>query len=132
MLEQKNRNGLKAELLAELRANELGYMVSRPVTGNCRYDMIIDNGTEMKRIQVKHCAVLDTTDTIKVSFRTNSKHKKEYSCDEIDAVVVYVAPVDRLCYLPIELVEGRHYINLRMSHSARKHRDAHYCEDYYW
>lgn len=133
--DEKTRNGMLAQMYAEQRATELGYMVSRPATECCRYDMIIDNGTDLKRIQVKYCNIFDgkTGNAVKLLLgRGNRKRLESYSSDEVDAVVVYVAPIKRLCYLPIELVEGKRNIRLHINRRGRKRRDSHYCDEFYW
>ena len=51
MVSEQAKKGIIAQLKAELRANELGFIVSKPTTENCRYDMIIDDGKKLNRIQ---------------------------------------------------------------------------------
>ena len=56
MVAEQAKKGIIAQLKAELRANELGFIVSKPTTENCRYDMIIDDGKKLNRIQIKYCS----------------------------------------------------------------------------
>ena len=42
-----------------LKCLEQGYLVSKPLFDNARYDFILDTGTKLLRIQVKTSAWLD-------------------------------------------------------------------------
>lgn len=48
-----NVKGQLAIIKAELRALELGYVPSKPIF-NSRYDLVIDDYTSLKRVQVKY------------------------------------------------------------------------------
>lgn len=138
MVNEQAQKGITAQLKAELRANELGYVVSKPTTDSCRYDMIIDDGKSLKRVQVKYCAHSEEESVGSVSlnlrkYYLNGKQRTSYTKDEIDAVVVYVAPIDKLCYLPIEVVDGKQSITLRYEKPKNNQKaKVLECADYYW
>lgn len=138
MISKVTQKGIEAQLRAELRANELGYIVSKPTTECCRYDMIIDDGMSLKRIQVKYCdhAPADADGSVHVEFRKCSNNGKERPCyteKEVDAVVVFVAPIKRFCYIPIDVVANKTSINLRYQSPKNGQRAGVYmCKDYYW
>lgn len=45
--------GSEAELLVALVATQQGFRVSTPITHNSEYDLVIDSGDKLNRIQVK-------------------------------------------------------------------------------
>ena len=138
MVNEQTQKGIIAQLKAELRANELGYIVSKPTTDSCRYDMIIDDGCTLKRIQVKYCAhsAEESEGSVAVNLRKyylNGKQRPFYSRNEIDAIVVYVAPIDKLCYLPIEVVDGKQTVTLRYEKPKNNQKaKVIECSDYFW
>lgn len=138
MLSNVTLKGLEAQLKAELRANELGYIVSKPTTECCRYDMIIDDGNSLKKIQVKYCDYIQNTSNGAVQLHLSKKsingvERPYYTKDEVDAIVVYIKPIDKLCYLPIDIIENKKYISLRYKDSKNNQKKGIYnCSDYFW
>lgn len=61
-----NDNAIKGAIAfskAEIRALSKGYIVSKPSTDCCRYDMIIDDGVDLIRIQVKYAGGKNSNST---------------------------------------------------------------------
>ena len=83
---------------------ELGFTVSVP-QNPCRYDFILDTGTELLKIQVKTCNT--TRQEGAITFSTNSSHfingkhvHTNYKNDNIDYFCTYY---EEECYLiPVE------------------------------
>lgn len=138
MLSDVTRKGIEAQIKVELRANELGYIVSKPTTECCRYDLILDDGDKLKRVQVKYCgqAAKGVDGSVHLDLRkfsSNEKVRPYYTKNEIDALIVYVAPIDRLCYIPIEVVAKKSTINLRyMNPKNGQWAGVTLCDDYLW
>ena len=89
-----------------LKCLEQGYLVSKPLFDNARYDFILDTGTKLLRIQVKTSAWLDEEHTV-FSFNGYSQHsvgfgnkRMKYTNKEIDYLmkekndVFYLYPAD--------------------------------------
>lgn len=138
MISSITSKGIEAQLKAELRANELGYIVSKPTTDCCRYDMILDDGKKLKRIQVKYCDRKQSgaNGSIALSLRKFSLNKKErpyYTKDEIDAIIVYVKPIEKLCYLDIDIIEKKSSITLRYELPKNNQgKNIYLVDDYLW
>lgn len=138
MLSDVTSKGIKAQLKAELRANELGYIVSKPTTECCRYDMIIDTECGLKRVQIKYCDCKASESSGAVELRlkkvsSNKKEKPYYTQDEIDALVVYVKPIEKLCYFPIDVIAGKKSITLRYEASKNNQTAGTFdCLKYIW
>ena len=115
-----NRKGAIAEMKIATAAIELGIPVLRPMTEHGRYDLGFELGDRILRVQCKWGALDREAAVIKVNLQT-CRHTPSgyvygsYSADEIDAVAVYCADLDRCYLLPISLVAGRRSIFLRLS-----------------
>lgn len=141
MIHYTTQSGLLAQYKAEMRAIELGYMVSKPVTECCRYDMIIDDGKHLLRAQVKYCTYKSSSSSgsyqvslEKVSSVGSSKKKLPcYTSDEIDCLIVYLGEVDKLCYIPISVINGKNSITLRVDEPKNGQKKGIYkVDDYLW
>lgn len=84
------------------KASTLGFGVSKPWGESDPYDLIVDSGSALWRVQVKS------------SYRSNkyggymfcahgNRRKKAYSLKEIDALVAYIVPEDLWYVLPVSL-----------------------------
>ena len=102
-------------LLRELqRSVEKGWIASRP-TRDCRYDLVLDDGERLLRVQVKYagrqpCACRGM---VPLDFTKGGRRNRTYLDHEIDAVVVYVAPVNVLVWLGPQHFYGRRVTHLR-------------------
>ena len=138
MIAETIAKGIEAQLKAETRANELGFIVSKPTTDCCRYDMIIDNGSCLKRIQVKYCnhECLSSSGSVQVNLRKysiNGKERPFYSSDEVDAVIIYIKPIDKLCYFDIKEIGNRKSITIRYLPSKNNQaKNIFDCNKYLW
>ena len=138
MLSEVGVKGLEAQLRAELRATELGYHVSRPTTENCRYDLVVDTGSALLRIQVKYCdtASARAEGAVILDLRKRQAGPQKirvYNEAEIDAVVAYVKPADCLCYFPASLISGKQALTIRYAPSRNnQRRNVIWCGDYLW
>lgn len=84
----------------------MGYDVSIPFGDNARYDIILDAGQELLKIQIKTASLAtDTNDTyiIKTCSTGINQHKnkiKPYTIDEIDYIGTFIN--NRVYLIPIE------------------------------
>lgn len=84
------RKGNLTEYKCFLKCLETGYVVSKPMFDNARYDFILDTGTKLLRIQVKTSCWVDEEHTA-FSFNGYSQHstgkgnkRMKYTNKEID------------------------------------------------
>jgi hypothetical protein len=108
------QKGELAMLKAMTRAVELGWIASRP-TRDCRYDLILDDGVALHRVQVKYCArgSSSASGVANLDLTKGGKRSRTYLDNEIDAIVVYVAPADRLVWLGKERFHNRRHVQIR-------------------
>jgi hypothetical protein len=113
--------GQLAVLKAEIRAGELGYLVSKP-TIPARYDLLLDSGKNIYRVQVKFAAASGRNCTGSVLARL-CRHEKTYSKNEIDVVLVYVPQTDKVYWFGPVHFDGKTAIQIRLEKS-RNNQDA--------
>ena len=126
-VQSTNLKGAIAEAEVTAAATRLGIPVLRPVAEHGRYDLALDVGTRLLRVQCK-CGTLDQDGAvIKVNLASSwlsptGYVRTTYSTDEIDAVAVYCAAVDRCYLLPSQLAAGRRAIYLRLKPPRNQQR----------
>ena len=76
-----------AELKVACLFAEKGYFVSRPMTDNAPYDLIIDDG-ELKKVQVKARCIRNSKITVELR-TTMVNYVREYEKSDFDLLAVY-------------------------------------------
>lgn len=112
-----NRKGNVAEAAVVLHAAKLGLPVFRPLTEHCRYDLVLEIGGCLRRVQCKW--VPRRGDVIPISLMTNRRGpsgfvRSRYTPDEIDAVAAYCEELDTCYYVPIGQMGNRATVQLRL------------------
>lgn len=136
MIITTNIKGQLAVSKAELRAFELGYIPSRPLYDS-RYDLIIDNHDKLIRVQVKYGNGKSSNSqgviVVKLDYENRSKEHFEYKSTEVDALVVYIPVIDKLCYFPLEIFEGKRKLTIRLEKpKINQTKGIIFAKDYYW
>ncbi len=136
-----NEKGFIAEQRVILRATEKGYMVSRPLRDDCRYDLIFDDNDSLKRIQVKYADGKPSHSTgavplnlAKNNKKSGSKYKEyTYSSDDVDVVLAYFPAFDKFCWFDIEDFTGKAHIYVRFEPPANgQKKGINLAIDYDW
>jgi hypothetical protein len=120
-----DQKGAIAEAAIALAAMKLGVDVYRPLGEGGRYDLILDVGSRLLRVQCKWAARLDQVLVVRCyTFRrTRTGWKKTtYSADEVDVIGAYCMELDRCFLIPIELVATRPTIQLRIAPTRNNQR----------
>lgn len=88
----------EAVILAELKKR--GYTVSAPFGENARYDFIVDDGKQLKKVQAKRA----WEDNGRVVFNTKSttSNYTETEKEDIDSFMVYAPCLNSMFEIPIE------------------------------
>lgn len=113
-----NWKGQLAVSKVEVRAIELGYIPNRPLM-DCRYDLIIDKNSQLFRVQVKYASGNPTNSFGSVNARLAYETRRRrqvisYSDDEVDALVVYIPQLDKLCWFPTPVFVGKKMLSIRI------------------
>lgn len=113
-----SQKGAVAEAEIAAAAARLGLVVLRPLCDGARYDICIDIGSRILRIQCKWCSRLGDVLMLHVTTCRHTPHgyrRTTYSDDEIDAVAAYSPDTDRCYLLPIADAASRSAISLRLA-----------------
>ena len=108
LFNEKQIKGITTELICMQKFIELGYIVSVPYGNNSRYDLLVDNGKSIWRIQCK-AASLNANDSYtiqtcnKVSTTTQRK-TKHYTKEQIDFIASIID--NQLVIIPVEFIEN--------------------------
>lgn len=108
-----------ARLKVEMRALELGVICSRPVIEGTRYDCVLDTGSGLYRAQIKYDNGTSSkvTGAVQVNLRKAIGKEKNhpYFEHEIDALLVYIPKIDRICWFGPEVFNGKGSISIRIN-----------------
>jgi uracil-DNA glycosylase family 4 len=109
-----NMTGEAAELYFMARAAALGLIVSKAVQQNSPYDVIIEAGGQLRRVQVKSTRYRGRCGWYQFNtIRHGHTYRRGYQAGEIDFLAGYVAPLDIWYILPISEVQDRTRISFR-------------------
>ena len=115
-----DQKGAIAELAIAHIAAEIGVGVFKPLTDGERYDLIFDVRPRLVRVQCKWAA--PAGDVVIVRCRScrrtrDGMQHRAYTADEVDAIAAYSPELRRGYYVPIEDLEGRTNLQLRLAPS---------------
>ena len=127
--------GAIAEAAITAAAVELGFVVLRPFPEGRRYDLVIDTGPDLLRVQCKWGRLKGSVIVvILATCRYTPSHgyvRTRYTPDDVDGVAVYCHDLKQCYYLPIDTVAGRSGMHLRVGPAANNQRAAiNFAEQY--
>lgn len=131
-----NVKGQLAASKVELRALELGYIPSKPVF-DARYDLILDDHSKLIKVQIKYADGKMTSSTgavmVKLGYENRRKRIYTYQKGEVDALIVYIPKIERLCFFPCSVFVGKEKIHVRYEKTKNNQKVGILsAEDYYW
>jgi hypothetical protein len=113
-----NQKGAWAEAEIVAAAVRLDLCVLRPLCEGRRYDIVIDLGHKMLRVQCKWAAQMGDVLGIRTStsrYTPRGYVRTTYSPTEIDAIAIFSSEVNRCYLVPSADVEGQSYLYLRLA-----------------
>jgi len=99
-------------------AAALGLRVSKPWGESSRYDMIVDTGKKLLRVQVK--SAHRAGEYGGYTFHAHGNTSRAYKASEIDVLAAYVVPVEAWYLFPVE--EFRKYKSMKLFPVSRRRR----------
>ncbi|HEV7220715.1 MAG TPA: group I intron-associated PD-(D/E)XK endonuclease [Terriglobales bacterium] len=100
--------GEYVELRFMVQAMLHGFQVSRPWGDSASYDVGLELGSRILRVQVKSTAFRTGTGYF-CQFTPNTRRKKQYSIEQIDFFAAYVMPQDVWYLIPSPILLGERY-----------------------
>jgi prevent-host-death family protein len=115
-----NVKGAVAEQAIVLAATKLRVPVWEPVNEHGRADLVLEIGGRLFRVQCKWGRLNPDGSAIVVRVgcsrcSPNGYIRTTYSAQEVDLFGIYAGELDRCFLVPIERVEGKHQLHLRLS-----------------
>ncbi len=106
----RKQRGEMAEAAFLAKAAGFGFRVSKPWGESSRYDLIVDNGRKLLRVQVKSAHRADEYGGY--TFHAHGNTACVYRASEIDLLVAYVVPAEAWYLFPVE--EFRKYRSMKL------------------
>lgn len=127
VLYEPQMNGKASEFYVAYDLSQLGYEVVM-VTGNPRYDLILESDKGRLFVQVK--STYKKEKEIKVNLRGNSNTRR-YNSKEVDIKAIHERSENKVIYIPINEVEGKSSISMRYEKSIySQHNRSKLVSDY--
>lgn len=127
-MDNPNHKGNVAELAIATEAARLGLSVLKPLTEHERYDLVLEIGGRLLRVQCKWGSCQGDVIYVRLKSSYHSPTRgyvmATYDRTEVDAVAVYCGDLDRCYFLPIDLVAGRGVVSLRLKETRNNQRAA--------
>jgi hypothetical protein len=120
-----NQKGAIAEAAVVYEAVRLGVGVWLPLSDHEPYDLILDLGTRLLRVQCKWA--VRRRDVVVITCRRNRRGpngfiRRVYEQNEIDVIAAHCASLGSTYLLPPHLSVGRTAVNLRLSPARNNQR----------
>ena len=99
--------GRQAELLASVKLMGLGFKVSWPIDPSSRYDLLVDVGHTIHKIQVKSTSCIKRDKPPHLGcYRVYIVRGSErpYTANEVSYFMIYIAPLDAWYIIPTDKV----------------------------
>ena len=113
-----NAKGNVAELKIAAAAADLGIGVLRPLTEHERYDLVFDVEDQLLRVQCKWGTLKDGVIRAHLAGSrvspTQGYIRSTYDASEIDMIAIYVQDLDRCYVIPIDAIDARTALCLRV------------------
>lgn len=109
--------GSFAEIKVMARIVEKGMNASKPMVENGKYDLVWDDGNNLKKVQVKYSSQTNANNNIlmfSLYSKTNGR-KNGYSTDDVDVFLLYSSVTDK-----IYLIENKENIPIRIGICIKK------------
>ncbi len=105
--------GDAAEIMAHAAFVMAGFIVSKPSTEHSAYDLVVDDGIALAKVQVKWARV--EGDFLRLWTSTvNRKSNRSYTAADCDFFAAYSGELGTLYVLPYDVVGSRKAVQLRL------------------
>jgi hypothetical protein len=114
-----SQKGAAAEAEVAAAAIRLHLLVLRPLAEGGRYDLIVDLGGKLLRVQCKWASRQGDVLVARCTCRHTPRGylRTTYAASEVDAIGLYAPSTDRCYLIPIDQVEGLAAVTLRLAPS---------------
>ena len=110
-----------AEVITAAIFTKQGYIVSKPLTENSTYDLIVDMKGDLKKVQVKARTTRDNKISVEL-FTSMRNYKKYYKEGDFDYLIVYSEDLDKLAIIAWEELKDLKVLTLRTMEPKNKQK----------
>jgi hypothetical protein len=112
--------GQLGELKFITEATAMGLVVSMPFLSTQPYDVIVDSGGNLFRVQIKSTARQVNTETFKFMIAKGSDNKRPYNADDFDVLVLVAVNFNKFWLIPSHATS--HITTLAVNESDPKNK----------
>ncbi len=112
----RKQRGEMAEAAFLAVAAALGMCVSKPWGESSRYDLVVDTGSKLLRVQIK--SAHRAGEYGGYTFHAHGNSSRVYKASEIDVLAAYIVPVGAWYLFPVE--EFRKYKSMKLFPQSRR------------
>jgi prevent-host-death family protein len=128
MEDNPNHKGNVAELAIAAEAAKLGLDVLKPLTEHARYDLVLEIGSRLYRVQCKWASCRDGVIRVRLYSSYHSPTRgyvnSKYAASEVDLVAIYCADTGHCYLVSPDLFDGRAALYLRVAEAKNNQRAA--------
>jgi PD-(D/E)XK endonuclease len=128
----QKRRGEIAEALFLAKAATMGFGLATPWGDSLKYDMIVDTGGRLFRVQVKSAHRVSASKGGGYHVRACSHRRRPYRASEIDLLVAYVVPLDAWYLFPPRAFVRMKSMRLFPKPGKKKSKFEEYREAWGW
>jgi|SRR6187549_2446598 len=122
--------GSLTEIKSSAKLMELGYRVSKPLDESSPYDVIMDDGQTLSRVQIKSASLQDGYVSARIhKFHNITRVRTKYTKADVDYFLIYCAALDDYFLVPFSDDLGFD-IRLRISSKSKQNKKMRWAEDY--
>lgn len=110
-----------AELITASVFKKKGHIVSKPMTVNSTYDLIVDIDGDLKKVQVKSRITRDNKICVEL-YTSMRNYKRIYNHSDFDILVVYSSELDRLAIFNWDDIKDVKTLTLRTKPPANNQK----------
>jgi hypothetical protein len=128
----QKRRGEIAEAMFLAKAATKGYGLATPWGDSLKYDMIVDTGGKLSRVQVKSAHRVSASKGGGYHVRACSANRRSYRAEDIDLLVAYVMPLDAWYIFPPKAFVRMKSMRLFPKPGRKKSKFEEYREAWEW
>jgi hypothetical protein len=120
LIKNCKERGEWAELCFMARAAELGLKVSKPYGDSASYDVGVESGGRILRVQVKS-TIYQRRGVESFSLNVHGPRRQLYPKGSVDLFAVYLIPIDTWYIFPFECVGGNFSLHFTAGSKRKKY-----------
>tara|TARA_R110000868_G_C10972548_1_gene770437 strand:- start:26404 stop:26799 length:396 start_codon:yes stop_codon:yes gene_type:complete len=121
------RSGDIAEMSFALRAKQKKFAVLTPFSNSSAYDLVLDTGKRLLKIQVKSTIQEKSKTSFKVNISRGFKKQYSYKENEVDYFAIYIVKIDKFFIIPFSEITK---ISVYLSPENENHKYTKYLENW--